>query len=66
MKRSTVCMNNKNQAVGLTMTATLPASVTKVDMDNTRLNTSAGESWDEWFDGPGVSDDFMSEREQPA
>ena len=59
-------MNNKNQAVGLTMTATLPASVTKVDMDNTRLNTSAGESWDEWFDGPGVSDDFMSEREQPA
>ena len=21
--------------------------------------------WDEWFDGPNVSDDFMNDREQP-
>ncbi|NHB94256.1 virulence-associated protein MvpT [Photorhabdus cinerea] len=23
------------------------------------------ESWDNWFDGPGVTTDFMTEREQP-
>jgi virulence-associated protein VagC len=26
--------------------------------------TSPG-SWDEFFDGPGVSDDFMRDRDQP-
>jgi antitoxin VapB len=26
----------------------------------------AGGSWDDWFDGPGVSNDFLASREQPA
>lgn len=26
----------------------------------------AGRSWDDWFDGPVVSGDFMTTREQPA
>ena len=26
---------------------------------------SAAEGWDVWFDGPGVSEDFMAERDQP-
>ncbi len=34
-------------------------------MGNTRIISPAGESWDQWFDGPVVSDDFMSDREQP-
>ncbi|MCI5161570.1 MAG: hypothetical protein D3917_06015 [Candidatus Electrothrix sp. AX5] len=25
----------------------------------------AGQSQDDWFDAPGVSDDFMEERDQP-
>lgn len=46
----------------------LPESVKKVDivvLGNARLIAPAGESWDSWFDGPGASDDFMHEREQP-
>jgi len=30
-----------------------------------RIITPAGESWDFWFDGEGVSDDFMASRDQP-
>jgi antitoxin VapB len=30
-----------------------------------RLLTPAGSSWAAWFEGPGVSDDFLPQREQP-
>jgi len=46
----------------------LPEEVKDVDVvaiGNTRLITPAGQSWDQWFDNPGVSDDFMMLREQP-
>ena len=69
MERSTVFKSNKSQAVRLPKPVALPESVKKVDivkLGNARLITPAGESWDFWFDGPGVSDDFMSERGQPA
>lgn len=69
MEQSTVFKSNKSQAVRLPKPVALPDSVKKVDivkLGNARLITPAGESWDFWFDGPGVSDDFMSEREQPA
>ena len=69
MEQSTVFKNNKSQAVRLPKPVALPDSVKKVDivkLGNARLITPAGESWDFWFDGPGVSDDFMPEREQPA
>jgi antitoxin VapB len=32
---------------------------------NKRIISPEGQSWDEWFDGPGVSSDFMAERKQP-
>lgn len=67
MEQSTVFKNNKSQAVRLPKPVALPDSVKKVDivkLGNARLITPAGESWDSWFDGPGVSDDFMPEREQ--
>ncbi|PCI43179.1 MAG: AbrB/MazE/SpoVT family DNA-binding domain-containing protein [Proteobacteria bacterium] len=66
---TTVFKSNKTQAVRLPKAVALPESVTKVDIvavGNTRIITPAGESWDEWFAGKGVSDDFMSEREQPV
>ena len=69
MEKSTVFKSNKSQAVRLPKPVALPDSVKKVDIvkvGNARLITPAGESWDYWFDGPGVSDDFMLEREQPA
>lgn len=65
---TTVFKNNKTQAVRLPKPVALPDSIKKVDIvaiGNTRIITPAGESWDHWFDGPGVSDDFMIDREQP-
>jgi antitoxin VapB len=35
-------------------------------MGRARMLIPAGESWDSWFDGEGVSADFMEHREQPA
>jgi len=66
---TTVFKSNKTQAVRLPKAVALPESIKKVEIvavGNTRIITPAGESWDYWFDGPGVSDDFMNERDQPA
>jgi len=68
MRQSTVFKSNKSQAIRLPKPVALPESVKKVDIitiGNTRLIAPAGEGWDSWFDGEGVSDDFMSERDQP-
>ena len=68
MARSSVFMNNKSQAVRLPKPVALPESVKKVDIvkvGRARMITPAGESWDEWFNHEGVSDDFVPEREQP-
>ena len=60
--------NNRSQAVRLPKEVSFPESVKNVDIiaiGNRRIITPINESWDEWFDGPGVSDDFMTERHQP-
>jgi antitoxin VapB len=61
--------SNKSQAVRLPKAVALPDSVTLVDIvavGDARIIVPAGESWDLWFASPGVSDDFMQTREQPA
>jgi len=61
--------SNKSQAVRLPKLVALPESVKEVDIiaiGNTRLIIPAGESWDNWFDAQGVTDDFMEDREQPS
>ena len=66
---TTVFKNNRSQAVRLPKAVALPESVKRVDVvavGSTRIITPLGQSWDSWFDGPSVTDDFMSEREQPA
>lgn len=66
--QTTVFLSNRSQAVRLPKVVALPGSVKKVDVvavGDTRVITPAGRSWDSWFDGPGVSDDFCSERDQP-
>lgn len=66
---STVFTSNRTQAVRLPKAIALPEGIKKVDViavGQTRIITPAGSSWDSWFEGPSVSDDFMSDREQPS
>ncbi len=68
MERASVFKSNKSQAVRLPKAVVLPDNVKKVDivvLGRSRLITPAGEAWDSWFEGEGVTDDFMDEREQP-
>ena len=34
--------------------------------ESTSSTLSAENNWDSWFDGPGVTSDFMCQRDQPA
>ena len=63
-----VFKSNKTQAVRLPKAVAFDESVTEVEIiavGNTRIISPACETWDQWFDGPGISDDFMTDREQP-
>lgn len=47
----------------------LPKNVQRVDaiaMGRARILTPMGEAWDTWFDGSGISSDFMAKRQQPV
>ncbi|ANF89337.1 antitoxin (plasmid) [Pseudomonas antarctica] len=69
MEQGSVFLSNRSQAVRLPKAAALPDDVKRVDViaiGRTRILTPAGESWDSWFDGEGVTADFMADREQPA
>ena len=68
MEQATVFKTNKSQAVRLPKPVALPDDVKRVDiipLGRGRLIVPAGEAWDSWFDGAQVSEDFMSDREQP-
>lgn len=68
MERAGVFKTNRSQAVRIPKALALPESVKQVDivpLGRSLLITPAGEAWDSWFDGEGVSDDFMGDREQP-
>ena len=60
--------SNRSQAVRLPKGVAFPESVQDVEIvaiGNKRLISPAGGHWDEWFDAPGVSNDFMVARQQP-
>jgi len=60
--------SNRSQAVRLPMEVAFPDSVKDVEITaigNKRMIVPADQSWDEWFNAPGVSSDFMTERRQP-
>jgi antitoxin VapB len=66
--RSTVFKSNRSQAVRLPKAVALPDDVREVEIvkiGNSRLISPAGHSWDAFFDGPLMPDDFMTERVQP-
>ena len=67
--QTTVFKSNQSQAVRLPKSVALPDNVKKVTIvaiGNTRIITPAGQTWDEWFENPQVSSDFMTKRDQPA
>ena len=69
MEQGSVFLSNRSQAVRLPKAAALPDDVKRVDIiavGRARIITPAGESWDSWFEGEGVTEDFMAQREQPA
>lgn len=66
--KTKIFKSNQSQAVRLPKAVELPNSVKEVNIvaiGNKRIITPATETWDDWFDNPQVTDDFMSNREQP-
>ena len=66
--KTRIFKSNRSQAVRLPVEVAFPESVKDVEIisiGNKRMIAPAGQSWEEWFDTPGVSSDFMTERKQP-
>ena len=70
MTRSTVFTSNRSQAVRLPKAVAFPDGVHQVEIikvGNSRVITPVGKRWDDFFKhGPRVSEDFMTDRDQPA
>lgn len=69
MIQTTIFKSNKSQAVRLPKAVEMPEDVKNVDIvaiGNKRIITPAGAAWDDWFEGLGVSEDFMENRDQPS
>lgn len=70
MTRSTVFTSNRSQAVRLPKPVAFPEGVHQVEIikvGQSRLISPVGKRWDDLFaKGPRASEDFMSERVQPA
>ncbi len=68
MFEGAVFTSNRNQAVRLPKAASLPQNIKRVEIvaiGNTRIISPVGKSWTPWFEGPSVTEDFMSDRGQP-
>lgn len=62
-----IFMSNKSQAVRLPKNVAFPETVQSVQitaLGNKRIIEPVDQSWDDWFDSAGVSEDFMEERRQ--
>ena len=69
MVQASVFMNNRTQAVRLPKVVALDddvRQVTVVAVGSSRVIAPVGETWDSWFDGLGVTADFLVERDQPG
>ena len=65
--RNKVFKSNRSQAVRLPKAVEWPTAVKEVDIvaiGNTRIITPSGGSWESWFEQAGVSEDFISSRDQ--
>ena len=70
MASSTVFTSNRSQAVRLPKAVAFPHDVHQVDIlkiGRSRVIVPQGKRWDDLFEnGPRVSEDFMTDREQPV
>ena len=69
MEQGAVFKSNRSQAIRMPKALALPEDVTRVDIvavGRSRIISPAGEAWDNWFEGDGVTADYMASREQPA
>jgi antitoxin VapB len=66
--KTKIFKNNRSQAIRLPKEVAFPESVKDVEITaigNKRVIAPVSQSWDEWFNEPGVSFDFMPVRIQP-
>ena len=66
--KTKIFKSNRSQAVRLPKAVAFPESVKDVEIiaiGDRRVISPTGQSWDEWFEAPGGSSDFMVERKQP-
>ena len=67
MVQTKLFKSNQSQAVRLPKAVAFSEDITEVEIvivGNSRIITPANQSWDSWFDGPSVTDEFMTDREQ--
>ena len=67
MEKASVFKTNRSQAIRLPKSVALPESVKRVDvvvLGRSRLIAPEGETWDSWFSGEKVTEDFMATRDQ--
>ncbi len=68
MTQTRIFKSNQSQAVRLPKAVAFPENVKEVEVvsvGNSRIISPVNESWDMWFNEPGVSTDFLIERDQP-
>ena len=60
--------SNRSQAVRLPKKVAFPESVKDIEVTaigTKRIIVPVDQAWDDWFEAPGVSQDFMTKRLQP-
>jgi antitoxin VapB len=69
MPKASIFKNNQTQAVRIPKSLAFDETVKSVEIHregNSLIITPADASWDQFFAGPKVDDDFLTERSQPA
>lgn len=68
VEKARIFKSNQSQAVRLPKPVALPDNIKEVliiPLGTARLIVPYGDAWSFWFEGEGVTDDFMQDREQP-
>ncbi len=67
MVKTKLFKSNQSQAVRLPKAVAFPEEIKDVQIiaiDHSRLISPVDQSWDLWFDGPSVTEDYMIDRDQ--
>jgi len=68
MVQTKLFKSNQSQAVRLSKAVAFSQDIKEVSIvviGNTRVIAPVEQSWDDWFDAPAASSDFMPDRQQP-